>query len=34
MKNGQVDGMDVTKVYEAAKEALEVCPQKFPALFT
>ena len=23
MKNGQVDGMDVTKVYEAAKEALE-----------
>jgi pyruvate dehydrogenase E1 component alpha subunit len=23
MKNGQVDGMDVTKVYEASKEALE-----------
>lgn len=23
MKNGQVDGMDVTKVYEAAKEAME-----------
>jgi len=23
MKNGQVDGMDVTKVYEAAKEALD-----------
>jgi pyruvate dehydrogenase E1 component alpha subunit len=23
MKHGQVDGMDVTKVYEAAKEALE-----------
>ena len=28
MKNGQVDGMDVMKVYDAAKEALEFVRKK------